>query len=180
MENDPKQFSSDKLAFKKVLELGSGCGLGGISMMIKGCRVTFTDIAPVVDALTLSNVRNSFGRLTSQGAHTSISSPIQRPAVRYLDWTSEFIGPDLLSAVEATAIQSDTVEETEPESKIENTTELESYDIILLTDCVFSVTLVPDLLKTILKFCGTNSTVICCHEIRDEVVLNISYILIFG
>jgi hypothetical protein len=42
------------------------------------------------------------------------------------------------------------------------------FDIVLLTDCVFSALLVKDLVSTILKYTGPRSTVICCHEIRDE------------
>lgn len=43
------------------------------------------------------------------------------------------------------------------------------YDYVLLTDCVFSATLAEPLVNTILCGCGPRTTVICCHEIRDEV-----------
>ena len=46
---------------------------------------------------------------------------------------------------------------------------LEVYDYILLTDCVFSMDLVDDLVRTILYYTGPKTTIICCHEIRDEV-----------
>ena len=44
-----------------------------------------------------------------------------------------------------------------------------TYDYILLTDCIFSVLLVPFIIQTLLKLCHTQTEVICCHEIRDEV-----------
>ena len=51
-----------------------------------------------------------------------------------------------------------------------NTTELlPSYDIILLTDCIFSMNLVDDIVRTISLYSNSKTTVICCHEIRDEV-----------
>ena len=46
------------------------------------------------------------------------------------------------------------------------------YDIILLTDCIFSALLTNDLVKTIQKFSNSKTKVICCHEIRDEVIMN--------
>lgn len=39
LEHDPKQFSSDILHNKRVIELGSGCGLSGIALMLKGSKV---------------------------------------------------------------------------------------------------------------------------------------------
>ena len=38
------------------------------------------------------------------------------------------------------------------------------YDYVLLTDCVFSAALVPDLIRTILESSGQRSTVICVRE----------------
>ena len=39
----------------KVLELGSGCALAGISYMLRGASVVMTDLAVVVSALTERN-----------------------------------------------------------------------------------------------------------------------------
>ncbi len=44
------------------------------------------------------------------------------------------------------------------------------YDYVVLTDCVFAKELAVPLVNTILCCCGPRTTVICCHEIRDEVV----------
>jgi hypothetical protein len=45
------------------------------------------------------------------------------------------------------------------------------FDIVVLTDCVFSVLLVKDLIRTIVSCCDSKTEVLCCHEIRDEVRL---------
>ena len=44
-----------------------------------------------------------------------------------------------------------------------------SFDVILLTDCIFSVLLVPHLVRILRHFSGRGTTVYCCHEIRDAV-----------
>lgn len=44
-----------------------------------------------------------------------------------------------------------------------------TFDIILLTDCIFSVTLTDALIGTILRYCTNKTEILCCHEIRDEV-----------
>jgi predicted nicotinamide N-methyase len=55
MEQNPSHFSISNLSGKSVLELGSGCGLGGIAFMMKGARVVLTDLPSVVDELTTLN-----------------------------------------------------------------------------------------------------------------------------
>lgn len=55
MENNPKIFSHSELTGKKVLELGSGCGLAGLSFMIKGAEVVLTDLLPVTTVMTTPN-----------------------------------------------------------------------------------------------------------------------------
>ena len=43
------------------------------------------------------------------------------------------------------------------------------FDFVVLTDCVFAKELAVPLVNSILCCCGPRTTVICCHEIRDEV-----------
>jgi hypothetical protein len=59
MEFTPKLFNATALTGKTVLELGSGCGLGGICFMMKGARVLFSDLRVVVEELTANNAHVS-------------------------------------------------------------------------------------------------------------------------
>lgn len=144
MEFDPKQFTVDKLQGKKVIELGSGCGLAGISLMMKGSKVTLTDMQKVTESLTTINVNRIFSRLRSKGK--AFHNPLLPPSVFPLDWT------DFESFQEVSGLADC------------------PYDIVLLTDCVFSASLAIPLVDCIRKLSGINSTIYCCHEIRDEVI----------
>jgi predicted nicotinamide N-methyase len=55
MEHNSKKFTHSKLLGKTVIELGSGCGLGGIGYMMRGATVVLTDLECVVNALTREN-----------------------------------------------------------------------------------------------------------------------------
>jgi predicted nicotinamide N-methyase len=59
VEKNPSEFDPHKVKGKTVLELGSGCGLAGITLMLRGCEVTFTDLPEVVSAFTERNVQVS-------------------------------------------------------------------------------------------------------------------------
>lgn len=55
---------------------------------------------------------------------------------------------------------------------------LQKYDIIVLTDCIFSNKLVIPLINTLRKYSNTNTVIYCCYEIRDEVSNNV-YICLY-
>lgn len=55
IENDPREFSIENLHGKRLIELGSGCGLAGLSCMMRGAVVTLTDLQCVTEALTTPN-----------------------------------------------------------------------------------------------------------------------------
>lgn len=57
MEKNYKDYDVKTLARKTVLELGSGCGLGGIAFMMKGAKITCTDLECVTRRLTEKNVQ---------------------------------------------------------------------------------------------------------------------------
>ena len=57
MDHDPRKFSTGSISGKTVLELGSGCGLGGLAFMVRGASVTFTDLRVVIDNITVENVQ---------------------------------------------------------------------------------------------------------------------------
>lgn len=245
MEHAPKDFDRSKLCGKKVLELGSGCGLAGISFMLKGAAVTFTDLEKIVAQLTDRNVRNAYSQMRMNQPHLEF----QEPHVFAIDWTDSLVIENFCNQYSATCsavfakvdINAAEAESTEVNRKqrenaavdplVEQDTEQASlrdaaapssslsltlpeqstatatatavttaatsavtavaraaatttgamrslprwqdalsppYDIILLTDCVFSPALTQDLVRIIKCCCGPRSTVICCHEIRDE------------
>lgn len=57
VEKNMKEFDYSKLKDKHILELGSGCGLAGLSLLIRGASVTFTDMSKVTESLTERNVQ---------------------------------------------------------------------------------------------------------------------------
>jgi predicted nicotinamide N-methyase len=57
IEQNPGEFEPRKVGGKTVIELGSGCGLAGIALMMRGLNVTFTDLYTVIDTLTTRNVQ---------------------------------------------------------------------------------------------------------------------------
>ena len=74
---------------------------------------------------------------------------LSKPEVHALDWTESYPPPE------------------------------KPYDMILLTDCIFSVYLIQPLISQILNNCGKKSEIYCCHEIRDEVKSKYIIIIIF-
>jgi len=118
-----------------VIELGAGCGLAGLTLLLKGAQVTFTDMAPVVKHMTTPNINRIYGQMVSLG---SSSIRYQRPDIEICDWTETYPVP------------------------------ASPYDVCLLTDCVFSPTLAKPLVGQILRLTGPKSTILVCHEIRDE------------
>jgi hypothetical protein len=59
MEHTSSAFSVGNCRNQTVLELGSGCGLGGLAFMMRGAKVVCTDLKCVTDALTGPNVHVS-------------------------------------------------------------------------------------------------------------------------
>mmetsp|Transcript_13173 Transcript_13173/g.19799 ORF Transcript_13173/g.19799 Transcript_13173/m.19799 type:complete len:275 (-) Transcript_13173:16-840(-) len=173
MEKNSKDFDPVKLSQKRVLELGSGCGLAGIAYMLRGAAVTLTDLPNVVLTLTERNAQTIYSQvstllLNDAAAYGSLS--IQKPKVHSIDWTEAASRSVHLneSSENGISFQMDNLVNHE-----------DKYDVVLLTDCVFSASLVNDLVKTILNHVEEKATVICCHEIRDEEA-NAAFLLEFS
>lgn len=180
-------FSVAVLQGKRCLELGSGTGCGGVGLMMRGAEVTFTDLACVVDGVTLPNVSALYGRLLSLGLPVKVLPPVVFP----LDWTDEAglaklaasLGSGGVGGVGGVGGMGVGVEVGVGVGvKVEaNGREVPScsdpaslpplapapYDLILLTDCVFSEALVPALLRVIRQASHRHTVVYAAHEIRD-------------
>jgi predicted nicotinamide N-methyase len=77
---NPKDFNSTVLRGKRVLELGSGCGLVSLVLASLGCHVVATDLPSVLPQLRLNVEANGFG-----GRHESGGSV----TVEALDWAAD-------------------------------------------------------------------------------------------
>ena len=168
-------FSVANMSGKRVLELGSGTAVAGVALLMRGARVVFSDLSPVCAAITLPNATSSYRRL--QG----LSLPVPRlyaPAVLPVDWTIEGNLRDLVwpgeeggVAGEGTRSSDDKGEgEGEGESAERSKPAASPADIVLLTDCVFSESLIPALVRTVLDAVRGNrhAVVYAVHEVRNE------------
>jgi predicted nicotinamide N-methyase len=54
VESQTQLFPADHFKGKRVLELGSGTGLGGLAVSLLGAEITLTDRSDVVDLLQLN------------------------------------------------------------------------------------------------------------------------------
>lgn len=81
---------------------------------------------------------------------------------------------DSEAPVNTTAPAAETTDEAQPAtSDFDALVRGAPYDYVVLTDCVFSAELAVPLVNTILCGCGPRTTVLCCHEIRDEVMCQV-------
>lgn len=231
-----KNLSIVALTGKTVLELGSGTGLGGLSLVLRGAHVTSTDLQPVCDALLYDNTKRLFNQLKTQvgnGTAGVMEVPLVCPIVYPVDWSDELniqrlachacdvntdpkvdflhykrdsesilssmfsgsfdaeapptaaeVAKDMralaaepaataVAAAKAAAAKEAAAAGAGEEADAQDLPYVAPivptlpYDIILLTDCVFSAPLVPALVRTILAASGPKTTVYCVHEIRD-------------
>ena len=142
---------------KSAIELGSGPGLSGIALMLKGLKVTLTDLAKVTSSLTTDNARRVYAQMTTAGSG-AFAHPLFPPHVYPLDWTDW----DAFAAIDGAGGASGA-----------------PYDVLLCTDCVFSVPLVVPLVTCLRRLSGPHSVLYVCHEIRDEEA-NAFFLVEFG
>lgn len=59
--------------------------MGGLSLLLRGAIVTFTDLPEVMSQLTTINMHKTFKRLQSSGSHHTFE--LHEPKFQNLDWT---------------------------------------------------------------------------------------------
>ncbi|KAG5536036.1 hypothetical protein RHGRI_023732 [Rhododendron griersonianum] len=116
---------------KKVVELGSGCGLVGCIAALLGAEVTLTDLPDRLRLLRKNIETNLYGDVRGSAA------------VSELIWGEE---PDR--------------ELIDP-----------SPDFVFGSDIIYSEGAVMDLLATLVKLCGIQTTIILAGELRNDAIL---------
>ncbi|KAL2613080.1 hypothetical protein R1flu_024772 [Riccia fluitans] len=133
------EFSRAKLAGKRVIELGAGCGLAGLGMALLGCDVVVTDQVEVLPLL-LRNVERNLSRAKYTASDNSYMGSIGKVDVAELDWGNEAH----IAAVEP------------------------PFDYIIGTDVVYKEQYVEPLIYTILALAGPKTTVLLGYEFRSS------------
>eukprot|EP00249_Psilotum_nudum_P017846 c26521_g1_i3 orf=415-1380(-) len=82
------EFSSPKIRGKRVIELGSGCGLAGLGMALLGCHVVATDQIEVLPLL-LRNVERNLRRAMHSPSEFPHIGPLGTIEVAELDWGNQ-------------------------------------------------------------------------------------------
>lgn len=140
----PHKFFHPKRTF---IELGCGCGLPGMAAALRGAKVTFTDMAPVLPRLMRNieaNLKNIPLRLPDVAATLPLAVQASEQATAaQLDWLQ--IQEDLQAGHEDVP-----------------------YDVVLVADCVYQEQLVQPLVDTILAVTGPKSVVLLTLRARFD------------
>lgn len=143
---------------KKCIELGSGCGLGGLTMGSLGLDTIMTDLPFVVDQVLEPNrqqntrhIKDWWYRLVEQSQPDNASKPLADPMVRVepLDWIRFENEQDYASSY------------LEP-----------PYNYILAADCIYCTEMLPPLLKACWRLASATTIVLVALERRDDIVVN--------
>lgn len=132
---------------KTCLELGSGCGLGGLLMASLGFHTVLTDLPDVIDRVLRSNCETATSDIQDwwYHLHHTNSDTILEPKieVKSLDWFNLPIR-----------------------------SEEERYNYILASDCIYEIELVDPLLKCIKHYSDNNTITYISMERRDDKVVD--------
>ncbi|KAI9026415.1 putative methyltransferase-domain-containing protein [Phycomyces nitens] len=136
---------------KRCLELGSGCGLSGLTMAALGFDTTLTDLPVVVDKVLTANTTHNLGSIKDywydlQQAHQH-SARMADPKVcaKPLDWLNLDASSNWLET---------------------------HYHYILSADCIYSIELVQPLLECMFSLASPTTTVLVAMERRDALVVD--------
>lgn len=135
------EFSSSNLTGKRIIELGSGCGLASLGMALLGCHVVATDQIGVLPLL-LRNVERNMARAKHSPSESPSLGPLGTIEVAELDWGNE-----------------------------EHIRGLNHpFDYIIGTDLVYKEHVLEPLLATLLALAGPTTSIILGYELRSSTV----------
>lgn len=129
---------------KSCLELGSGCGLGGLLMASLGFNTVLTYLPSVLDRVLVKNCETAIEDIQSWWYHlhhTFYSDIKPKIQVKALDW-------------------------------LDLTESNEKFDYILASDCIYEIELVEPLLKCILNYSNSKTITYIAMERRDDIVVD--------
>jgi predicted nicotinamide N-methyase len=146
-----KRLAKEDFASKKCIELGSGCGLGGLAMAACGYDVVLTDLQEVIDRVLGENVRqNQWGIRQWMAEQASMGEQVPDPKARVtaLDWIDFYNHPERINDFDP------------------------PYSYIIAADCIYSIDLIEIFLTCIHRLSSTLSTILVSLEHRDDLVVN--------
>ncbi|KAI9280234.1 putative methyltransferase-domain-containing protein [Umbelopsis sp. AD052] len=146
-----KRLNNDDFATKNCIELGSGCGLGGLAMAACGYDVVLTDLQEVIDRVLGENVRCNQWEIRqwmAEGASVGVQVPDPKARVTALDWIDFYNHPERINDFDP------------------------PYSYIVAADCIYSMDLIEIFLTCIYRLASPLSTILVSLEHRDDLVVN--------
>lgn len=125
------ELSHSRLAGKRVIELGAGCGLAGLGMALLGCHVVASDQIEVLPLL-MRNLDRNMARAKHSPAESPYLGSLGTVEVVELDWGNE-----------------EQIRALKP-----------PFDYIIGTDIVYKEQLLQPLLSTLLGLAGPKTTIL--------------------
>ncbi|KAF1806148.1 putative methyltransferase-domain-containing protein [Mucor lusitanicus] len=143
-------FSQSKVQNSKTcLELGSGCGLGGLVMASLGFETVLTDLPEVVDRVLQPNCDTAIDAITDWWYHLQHTADLVDPpriSVQSLDWLQ------LMDQQQQHSSQ--------------------PYHYIIASDCIYEIELVEPLLNCIRYYASPSTMIFIAMERRDDAVVD--------
>lgn len=146
-----KRLVKEDFGTKNCIELGSGCGLGGLALAACGYDVVLTDLQEVIDRVLGENVKCNQWNIRQWMAEAALSGEtIQDPktCVTALDWVDFYHHPERMDAFNP------------------------PYNYIIAADCIYSMDLIEIFLTCIYRLSSHLSIILISLEHRDDLVVN--------
>ncbi|KAI9476171.1 MAG: putative methyltransferase-domain-containing protein [Benjaminiella poitrasii] len=145
----PPLNNNQKVEKRSCLELGSGCGLVGLTMASLGFESVLTDLPEVIEQVLQPNCNIAMENINDWWCQLYPDTTLEpRVSVRSLNW---------LQQPEETAI--------EPSSS-------NYFSYILASDCIYEIELVEPLLNCIRRHASPQTSILIAMERRDDAVID--------